>query len=381
MARGAGVLLHLFLWQICSLLLTGTGYFSQRIATLGIDAPTAQSSLAYILLATHWAPLLLRRRRQPRTACAPAERLRWWHWAAIAAADVEANYLLVLAYQYTDITAVCILDAFSVPTVIVVAAAAFGRRHSARQLGAAALCVLGIGVLVAADLVQGRRGARLDAPESGGHAWIGDVLVLCGAALYGCSNVAQEYLVRRVVDRVEYLAHLGLYGALIGVTQASILERSALAAAWNATGMTIDGGMAGSTSWLPTLIGLESGFVVALCGFYILVAWLLEHGSSATTMNLSLLTSDFWAVLVGVGLLHSRPGLVYACAFALTIGGLLLYHLTPQQPTGLDTLAVGVVEEDGQCDTAGACRAVSATSGSLSEPLVSGPPDNTSQPM
>ena len=126
------------------------------------------------------------------------------------------------------------------------------------------------------------------------------------------------------------------------------------------------------------MIGLECGFVAALCCFYILVSWLLERGSSATTMNLSLLTSDFWAVLVGVGLLHSRPGLVYVCAFALTIGGLLLYHLTPRQPAGLDTLAAGVVEEDGPCDTTGTCRAVQATPGSLSEPLVSGPPKTLS---
>ena len=40
-------------------------------------------------------------------------------------------------------------------------------------------------------------------------------------------------------------------------------------------------------------------------------------------------------MLVGVGLLHAKPGLAYAVAFALTVGGLLLYHLAappPQRP-------------------------------------------------
>ena len=82
------------------------------------------------------------------------------------------------------------------------------------------------------------------------------------------------------------------------------------------------------------MLGLEGCFVLSLATFYVLVAWLLEKGSSATTMNLSLLTSDFWAVLVGVGLLHSQPGPVYALAFGLTVGGLLLYHLAaPPPPT------------------------------------------------
>ena len=40
------------------------------------------------------------------------------------------------------------------------------------------------------------------------------------------------------------------------------------------------------------------------------VTW--QGGSSATVMNLSLLTSDFWSVLVGVTLLGERVG--YWCA-------------------------------------------------------------------
>ena len=106
-------------------MLTATGYCSQRLATdFGIDAPTAQSFANYALLSLHGIPLWLRRRRRARTggrAGAEAEaeaeaeaaessvagaRLRPWQWLLLALADVEANYLLVLAYQYTDITSV-----------------------------------------------------------------------------------------------------------------------------------------------------------------------------------------------------------------------------------------------------------------------------------
>ena len=329
---------QLLLWQLCSLLLTATGYFSQRLALLGYCAPTAQSAAVYALLSLHFlVPLIQRQSSQssPQSspppcvdgrAAAAHAGMRWWHWLAIAAADVEANYLLVLAYQYTDITSVCILDAFTVPTVIMLSSMFFGQRYSARQLLAAALCVLGIAVLVAADVVQRGGAATRPHPRGDDVAWVGDLLVLAGAALYGCSNVAQEYLVRRVVGRVEYLAHLGGYGALIAIVQAACLEREAIAAVWQSAW--------GSSEQRPTelLFSLEAGFVCALCAFYILVATLLERGSSATTMNLSLLTSDFWAVLVGIGLLHARPGWAYAAAFSLTVGGLALYHLASSGP-------------------------------------------------
>ena len=39
-------------------------------------------------------------------------------WLLLGFADVEGNYLIVRAYQYTDITSVTLLDAFAVPGVI-----------------------------------------------------------------------------------------------------------------------------------------------------------------------------------------------------------------------------------------------------------------------
>ena len=327
---------HLVLWQLISVLLTGTGYFSQRLASIGVDAPTAQSAIVYVLLSLHALPLVLssfRRRRHrlaqgpssgatggPGASCTDADAsrraaLRWWQWLLVAAADVEANYLLVCAYQFTDITSVCILDAFSVPTVMGLSAALRGVRYSRQQVVAAGLCLAGIVALFASDLAHSA-GEQQGAPR---RAWVGDALVLAGAALYGCSNVAQEHLLRRVVPRTEYLANLGAYGGLVAIVQSVMLEREALADAWHAARRQGGAGVA-------ELVALETGFVISLLGFYLLVAILLERGSTATLMNLSLLTSDFWAVAVGVTLLHSTPGFIYPIAFALVVGGLVLYH-------------------------------------------------------
>ncbi len=43
----------------------------------------------------------------------------WWKYALVAIADVEGNFLLVKAYQYTTIASVQLLDCFGIPCVMV----------------------------------------------------------------------------------------------------------------------------------------------------------------------------------------------------------------------------------------------------------------------
>ena len=47
---------------------------------------------------------------------------------------------------------------------------------------------------------------------------IGDVLVLCGAIMYGVSNVAQEFVVK-TFSRTEFLGMIGLFGSIISAIQ------------------------------------------------------------------------------------------------------------------------------------------------------------------
>ena len=221
--------------------LTATGYCSQRLATdFGIDAPTAQSFANYALLSLHGIPLALRRWRRARTAGhAEAEdedteslvagsRLHPWQWLLLALSDVEANYFLVLAYQYTDITSVSLLDAFSVPAVMLFSRLLFRTRYSPRQLLAVAICLSGLVVLVVSDAVFRTRHSADALPQSPSLppaaapsafalvaslppalppappplagaslapstrlVLLGDGLVLLGAVLYAASNVWQ----------------------------------------------------------------------------------------------------------------------------------------------------------------------------------------------
>lgn len=46
-------------------------------------------------------------------------QLPWWRYALLALCDVEANYFVVKAYEYTSITSVMLIDCFTIPCVMI----------------------------------------------------------------------------------------------------------------------------------------------------------------------------------------------------------------------------------------------------------------------
>ena len=74
----------------------------------GASLPTTQSFINYVLLATIYGGIWLRSGNR-------VTRNVWYKYAALAGLDVEANYLVVLAYRYTSITSVTLLDCFTIP--------------------------------------------------------------------------------------------------------------------------------------------------------------------------------------------------------------------------------------------------------------------------
>ena len=277
-------------WQAVSVLLTATGYFAQRLADAGIDAPTSQSAFMYLLLSLYGVARCLRRKRVGSSSATGSVHWfgqRRWHWLAVALCDVEANYASVLAYQYTDITSVCLLDAFAVPTVIVLSAGLMGERFSMQQLGAATMCLVGIGALVVNDILQSRHDGALALSPSHRdprRVWLGDLLALLGAALNGCSNVMQSHLVTHSTNLHGYLARLGTYsaGTWPGRRSSSAARSPPRGAARLITRRTVLGRLcrwSSGSCWRSLASSL--------------IALLLERGSSVTLMT-SRCTSDFW---------------------------------------------------------------------------------------
>jgi len=231
--------------------------------------------------------------------------LPWWQYLLLALADVEGNFFVVNAYQYTDIASATLLDCFTIPMVLVLSCFILKTRYRKLHFVGVAICITGLVLLVISDIVTGRDTSQAsNAPK-------GDLLVLIGATFYAISNVGQEFVVKEF-DTTEFLGMVGFFGSIITCIQMLILERQSIR--W----MTTE---ADSEVWL-----YYAGFVFSLFCLYVGVPQMLQK-SSATMMNISFLTSDFWAVLAALFLFEAKLSALYFLAFVIVIAGVIVYHL------------------------------------------------------
>ncbi|XP_056161433.1 uncharacterized protein LOC115688565 isoform X2 [Syzygium oleosum] len=225
---------------------------------------------------------------------------RWYYYVILAVVDVEANFLVVKAYQYTSITSVMLLDCWSIPSVMLLTWLFLSTKYRFKKIAGVLVCVAGLVMVVFSDVHAGDRSA-------GSSPRKGDALVIAGATLYAVSNVSEEYLVKNA-NRVELMSMLGLFGAIISAIQISILERNELK----------------SIHWTAGAALPFVGFSLAMFLFYSFVPILLKINGS-TMLNLSLLTSDMWAVLIRIFAYHEKVDWMYFVAFAAVAVGLVIY--------------------------------------------------------
>nr|BAJ97956.1 predicted protein [Hordeum vulgare subsp. vulgare] len=287
--------LVLFLGQLVAFSMASASFASSFLANLGVNAPLTQSFFAYLLLTLIYVPILLHRRQKPR--------IPWYWYLALAFVDVQGNYLVVKAYQYSSITSVTLLDCWTVVWVIILTWYALGTRYSFWQFLGAGTCVAGLGLVLLSDAKSP------DEQDPGRIPLLGDALVIAGTVCFAFSNVAEEYCVKKN-DRVELIGMLGLFGLLVSAIQIFIFERKSLEA----------------VAWSPTMISLFAGYAVALLMFYTITPFVLKM-SGSTLFNLSLLTSDMWAVAIRLLIYRQQINWLYYVAFAVVAIGLIVYSL------------------------------------------------------
>ena len=88
--------------QILSLLLCGTGTTSEALEQFSnITVPTTQLFFTYLLLALVYGPIVI-----CKDNFLDILKHNWWKYILIGIIDVEANYFVVLAYKYTNVSSV-----------------------------------------------------------------------------------------------------------------------------------------------------------------------------------------------------------------------------------------------------------------------------------
>ncbi|KAF7206793.1 transcript variant X5 [Nothobranchius furzeri] len=236
-------------------------------------------------------------------------RTKWWKYLVMGLADVEANYAVVKAYQFTTLTSIQLLDCFVIPVLMALSWFFMKTRYKLVHFVAVMVCLLGVGAMVGADFLAGRvQGSTSDVR---GDVLLGDGLVLLSAILYAVSNICQEHTVKNG-SLVEFLGMMGLFGSLISGVQLAVLETHAVS----------------SIKWdrfIILLFGLYISMMYALYSFMPVVVRL----TSATAVNLSLLTADLFSLFCGLFLFHYKFSVLYLISFAVITVGFIMFNVVP----------------------------------------------------
>ncbi|KAH8816852.1 hypothetical protein F5884DRAFT_237098 [Xylogone sp. PMI_703] len=291
----------LVLGQILALCITGTNTFSTLLVIKGTSIPAFQTLFNYVVLTLIYTTYTIYRygwRKYFNLLLVDG-----WKYIILSFLDVEGNYFTVLAYRYTNILSAQLLNFWSIVCVVIVSFTLLRVRYKLAQIAGILICCGGMGILLASDHITGSNGG--DPPTQ----VKGDLFGLVGATFYGLSNVFEEWFVSKR-PMYEVLGMLGLFGIIINGITAAIFDRSSFQGA----------------TWDGQVGGYIVGYTIALAIFYSLAPFILRMASAAF-FDISLLTGNFWGVIIGIRVFGQTIYYLYPIAFVLIIVGLITYFL------------------------------------------------------
>ncbi|XP_017292199.1 solute carrier family 35 member F2 [Kryptolebias marmoratus] len=289
--------------QVLSLLICGTAVSCQFLADRKVETPMFQSFLNYALLLLTYTTVLCTRKGDGNIL--QILRTKWWKYLVMGLADVEANYTVVMAYQFTTLTSIQLLDCFVIPVLMVLSWFFLKTRYRPVHFVAVTVCLLGVGAMVGADILAERH------QGSTSYVLLGDALVLLSAVLYAVSNMCQEHTVKNL-SRVEFLGMMGLFGTIISGTQLAVLETHAVAA----------------VVWDRHIILLFAVYALCMFALYSFMPVVVRM-TSATAVNLSLLTADLFSLFCGLFLFQYKFSVLYIVSFVVITVGFIMFNTVP----------------------------------------------------
>ncbi|OQR68139.1 solute carrier family 35 member F1-like [Tropilaelaps mercedesae] len=289
-----------------------TGYVGSGLAGGGgiSNLSAALVFPTYVVMFLIFTPFLACRRGED--SLLNVVRGRGVKYFVVAAIDVEANYLIIHAYKYTTLPSVQMLDCFSIPIVLALSWLFLKVRYKIVHICGVGVCLLGVGSLVWSNVLEYNN----TTPQ---NRLFGDMLCLSAGALYGVSNVLQEFTVKAFSGSVEFLAMIGLFASAISGIQMAILELDAVQTALSLP----------PPQQLPLI-----GFCFCQIFVYLFASVVIAH-SSATALNLSVLSADGLSLLGYYYILNETFGVssglhyLYVISLSLVLTGVLLFSLSP----------------------------------------------------
>jgi len=262
----------------------------------------------------------------------------WYFYTVLAFLDLQANYVTYFAYRYTSFTSIALLDSLSIPSVMLFSRCLLNRRYHFWHYVGILICLIGFIITLNSDFNESPdtnhsrassdrylSGTNQSYEQDFPHAFLGDLLAIIGAILYGLNDTLTELSVKKF-SFTEYLGMLGLFGMVFSSIQILILEPNTLSTIfqWNATSNVIT-----ESSICPPIISISllAWNGISLTLFYTGASYFLLHHDAAL-LDLSLLTTNLYAILFVVWSENYVPPHLsfYLYSVGLVIAGVFVYE-------------------------------------------------------
>lgn len=235
------LLLPLVLGQFLSAAIASTAIASNYLVKFGISLPLVQNLPHYVILAVVYGIVswirLLSSSPEDSISCTHKFlkflRTRGWQYFIAGTVDVHANWAIVSAYAYTNLTSVQLLDCLTIPTAVLLSRFCLKTRYKWIHIIAVLICLAGAGSMVGADYLAAKEAGLnplagvTENSRSISSVLLGDFLVIAGAIGYGISNVYEEFLVRRY-GIIDYLSFASFSAVIWTAIYCSTVERAAI---------------------------------------------------------------------------------------------------------------------------------------------------------
>ncbi|PVG02099.1 DUF914-domain-containing protein [Serendipita vermifera] len=299
-------ILSILAGQLLSFCITSTSVVTTELTMRGFALPTTQTWFLYFSLFIIYTPYTIF--QYGFKGWGKLIIKDGWKYFILAAADVEGNFLVVKAYQSTNLLSAMLLDTWAIPVCMLFTYVYLRTKFHWSQYLGVFICCVGMGLLVTSDQTQ-------NSPGGPGKSLVkGDLFMIAGATLYGFTNATEEFLVRNA-PLYQVVGQLGFWGMIINGIQAAALEHEGMRTA----------------PWNGKVIGFIVVYTVSMFILYT-VAPILYRLASSTFFNLSILSSDFYGLIFGLFLFKLKPYWLYFFAFVVILVGLITYfwHTPPE---------------------------------------------------
>ena len=260
-------------WQICSLILSGSGTMCNVISKYyDKTIPLMMLSMVYtmILLVSCWK--------------VPKSDTPRWRYFVVSITALSGDYLSVTAFNETSLGSAMVLINTIIFWVAPLSYFMFHRKLSLMQVFAILLSVAGSSMIIVAEGTEGTK-------------WLGNVIALCAAFSYAVTCVFQEWTIHGDSLHV-YWFRFGAGAAPLAIVLSGCFE-------WK---------MIRDYNWCWQSILLYILYAFILVGYNIFSPFIMQY-SDATKMNISLLTSNFFSLGISILFFDQKASWLYIVGF------------------------------------------------------------------